>query len=192
MSTGFLFLANDLSLDFVNTRIRNRGKEIDLVDTAERMAAWFEVAGFSTEASQWAASDLAAAASLRTAIHSVMLSVLEGSPPQENAVERINRHLSQYDPNKQVVRDDNTFRLVDREQVLSPSKALGLLAERASRLITSEDRARIRACSHPECILLFKDTSKSGKRRWCSMQTCGNRSKATTFRANAERTDVPS
>lgn len=42
---------------------------------------------------------------------------------------------------------------------------------------------RIRKCEHQECILYFVDTSKSGKRRWCSMELCGNRQKAAEFYA---------
>ena len=41
----------------------------------------------------------------------------------------------------------------------------------------------IRKCEHENCILYFIDTSKSGKRRWCSMETCGNRQKAAEFYA---------
>ncbi|MFS0723957.1 CGNR zinc finger domain-containing protein [Paenibacillus sp. 1P07SE] len=42
---------------------------------------------------------------------------------------------------------------------------------------------RIRKCEHDSCILHFVDTSKSGKRRWCSMDLCGNRQKAADFYA---------
>lgn len=42
---------------------------------------------------------------------------------------------------------------------------------------------RIRKCEHESCILHFVDTSKSGKRRWCSMNLCGNRQKAAHFYA---------
>lgn len=34
---------------------------------------------------------------------------------------------------------------------------------------------RIRKCEYENCILSFVDTSKSGRRRWCSMDICGNR-----------------
>nr|WP_281423122.1 CGNR zinc finger domain-containing protein [Paenibacillus oenotherae] len=40
---------------------------------------------------------------------------------------------------------------------------------------------RIRKCEHEDCILHFIDVSKSGKRRWCSMESCGNRNKAAQF-----------
>jgi predicted RNA-binding Zn ribbon-like protein len=42
---------------------------------------------------------------------------------------------------------------------------------------------RIRKCEHPSCLLHFVDTSKSGRRRWCSMELCGNRAKAADFYA---------
>ncbi|MBB3130100.1 putative RNA-binding Zn ribbon-like protein [Paenibacillus rhizosphaerae] len=46
---------------------------------------------------------------------------------------------------------------------------------------------RIRICEHDDCILHFVDTSKSGKRRWCSMETCGNRHKAAEFYAKKKQ-----
>ncbi|MGG4107612.1 CGNR zinc finger domain-containing protein [Paenibacillus lautus] len=42
---------------------------------------------------------------------------------------------------------------------------------------------RVRKCEHESCILHFVDTSKGGKRRWCSMDLCGNRQKAADFYA---------
>lgn len=42
---------------------------------------------------------------------------------------------------------------------------------------------RIKKCEHEDCILYFMDTSKGGKRRWCRMDTCGNKFKASSFYA---------
>ncbi|MCT7659135.1 CGNR zinc finger domain-containing protein [Mycobacterium deserti] len=39
---------------------------------------------------------------------------------------------------------------------------------------------RIRSCDR--CGWLFLDSSRSGRRRWCSMSTCGNREKASRHR----------
>lgn len=44
-------------------------------------------------------------------------------------------------------------------------------------------RERLRAC--PRCGWLFVDSSRGGKRRWCSMQTCGNREKTSRHRVRA-------
>lgn len=37
---------------------------------------------------------------------------------------------------------------------------------------------RVRGCANHDCILFFYDTSRSGRRQWCSMAACGNRAKA--------------
>ncbi|WP_062514639.1 CGNR zinc finger domain-containing protein [Halobacillus sp. KGW1] len=47
--------------------------------------------------------------------------------------------------------------------------------------------SRIRNCEHEECRLYFVDTSKPGKRRWCSMEMCGNRKKAAEFYAKKKK-----
>ena len=34
----------------------------------------------------------------------------------------------------------------------------------------------------PECVLLFVDTSRPGKRRWCSSTACGGKERAAAYR----------
>jgi predicted RNA-binding Zn ribbon-like protein len=51
----------------------------------------------------------------------------------------------------------------------------------AGELLTSPDRSLVRACPGPGCGWLFLD--RSGRRRWCTMATCGNREKARRFAA---------
>lgn len=63
--------------------------------------------------------------------------------------------------------------------VLSP------VAVSAARLLTEADPARLRQCASPDCGIWFVDTSKAGRRRWCSMTRCGNRAKAARHRRKA-------
>jgi predicted RNA-binding Zn ribbon-like protein len=62
--------------------------------------------------------------------------------------------------------------------------ALSMLAAHALFTLPAK---RIRACAR--CGWLFLDSSRGGRRRWCSMSTCGNREKASRHRhaARAER-----
>jgi predicted RNA-binding Zn ribbon-like protein len=48
----------------------------------------------------------------------------------------------------------------------------------AADLLTSPRRSSVRRCGDPRCGWLFLDTSPTGRRRWCSMEACGNRAKA--------------
>ena len=66
-----------------------------------------------------------------------------------------------------------------------PHQALGTVARDAVRLFGPEAGGRIRECSAEDCRLVYLDTSRSGNRRWCSMQRCGNRAKVRAHRARA-------
>jgi predicted RNA-binding Zn ribbon-like protein len=65
----------------------------------------------------------------------------------------------------------------------SPCGALRPIMKAANNLLTSPHLSRIRQCSDKTCRWLFLDHSKNHSRRWCSMQICGNRSKAGRFYA---------
>jgi predicted RNA-binding Zn ribbon-like protein len=61
--------------------------------------------------------------------------------------------------------------------------ALATLARDAVDLFGGPFANRIRICAAADCGLLFVDTSRPGRRRWCSMERCGNRAKIRTHRA---------
>ncbi len=66
-----------------------------------------------------------------------------------------------------------------------PTQALSTIARDAVTTFGSELLDRIRECSADDCDLVYLDTSRSGNRRWCSMQRCGNRAKVRAHRARA-------
>jgi predicted RNA-binding Zn ribbon-like protein len=57
------------------------------------------------------------------------------------------------------------------------AEALSLLSVHALFTLPA---GRVRACGR--CGWLFLDSSRGGRRRWCSMSTCGNREKASRYR----------
>ncbi|MFV2195628.1 CGNR zinc finger domain-containing protein [Nocardiopsis sp. LOL_012] len=67
------------------------------------------------------------------------------------------------------------------------SRVLSTVARDAVALFTGPHAHRVRECAAHDCLLLFVDTSRPGKRRWCSMERCGNRAKVRTLRARRER-----
>jgi len=40
----------------------------------------------------------------------------------------------------------------------------------------------VRECGNPACTLWFLDTTKAQRRRWCTVEICGNRAKAAAHR----------
>lgn len=66
---------------------------------------------------------------------------------------------------------------------------LSTVARDAVDLLTGTYAQRVRACGAENCRLLFVDTSRPGKRRWCSMERCGNRHKVRAHRARTATAD---
>lgn len=61
--------------------------------------------------------------------------------------------------------------------------ALSTLARDAIDLLSGPLASRIRVCAADDCGLLLVDSSRPGRRRWCSMERCGNRAKVRALRA---------
>jgi predicted RNA-binding Zn ribbon-like protein len=56
------------------------------------------------------------------------------------------------------------------------------IARSAHDLLLSPSRHRVKECDGDGCGWLFLDMSKAGRRRWCSMASCGNRTKVQRYR----------
>jgi predicted RNA-binding Zn ribbon-like protein len=65
----------------------------------------------------------------------------------------------------------------------SVEEALRTLAREAVELLGGPLAGRVKECGREDCGLLFLDESRARSRRWCSMDTCGSRSKMQAYRA---------
>lgn len=72
-----------------------------------------------------------------------------------------------------------------------PQHLLQPLAEAICECVCNVDFVLVRRCENPSCTLWFHDTTKSHIRRWCSMSVCGNRAKASAYRARAKKVLSP-
>jgi predicted RNA-binding Zn ribbon-like protein len=62
--------------------------------------------------------------------------------------------------------------------------ALSVVAADAISILAGERDGRLALCASPTCRAAFFDTSQSHTRRWCDMNTCGNRQKKARFNAS--------
>jgi predicted RNA-binding Zn ribbon-like protein len=96
-------------------------------------------------------------------------------------VEPINEILRITEGHDELVSTDYNWEIqfVAREDGLK--WLLAAVARSAADIIAEGSRARLRLCANPHCGLFFYDTSRTHRRRWCSMTVCGNRSKVAAF-----------
>jgi predicted RNA-binding Zn ribbon-like protein len=76
---------------------------------------------------------------------------------------------------------ERVFQQKTIEQYLAP------VAESIAGLLSHGDFDLVRHCEGGHCVLWFYDRTKAHRRRWCSPQFCGNRSKVAAFRARARQ-----
>lgn len=170
-------------LDFVRTlRRRDTADAVEELPDAESLAAWIrQCAPCPAEAGDADAALVGTAQELREAIHHLIGSARAGRAPDVRARERVNRAAAHAVP---VPSLGPSGRL--EWQADDPVRAtLALVARDALDLLTSPALDRVRDCSGPTCGALFLDTSRPGNRRWCSMDTCGNRAKKEALRRRA-------
>ena len=96
----------------------------------------------------------------------------------------VNSVLRKGHPETRLQWDEKTqrYRVDLRADARSPASLLWPVADALVKLVTDDKFEYVRQCEAHNCILLFHDLSKSHRRRWCSMATCGNRMKVAAFR----------
>ena len=62
-----------------------------------------------------------------------------------------------------------------------PDWILNPIVRSAAELLASDELKKVKTCADPACGWLFLDVSRNRRRRWCDMQDCGNRAKASRF-----------
>ena len=69
---------------------------------------------------------------------------------------------------------------------LAGAEVVAEIARDAARTLGRPTRDRLHVCEGGRCGLTFLDASRPGRRRWCSMQRCGNRHKVHAYRERHE------
>jgi len=169
--------AGSLCLDLVATIEEPAGRRLDRLSTTTELAAWFALVGLPEPAGGFTASDLDDTRQLRAAIDAIARALLAGTAPEPALVRRLNN----------VVRHPTPVFLMQssgREQIavaeVDAAAALAVIARDTVNLLSGPDIVRLRACEG--CGALFYDRSPSGRRRWCSMQRCGERVASAAYR----------
>ena len=201
------------ALDLVNTRRERWRRNVECLASDRDAADWLVAAELLPEPGAVPRGLAREARELREAIDAGVRAALAGEPMNADAVRLINEWLVLVESCPALVRVATACRssgsagratlragrsassrstrrsCCARE---SPRRALGLVALDAARMLgTAEERARIRICGSETCSARFYDRSPAGRRRWCSMQACGNVEKARRHRAAARPAKVP-
>jgi predicted RNA-binding Zn ribbon-like protein len=184
-------LGGRLCLDFANTVDPRYGDH-----PHEFLASYADLAGWARHAGAVGANDerrlldqaqrhpadadtaFTSALTLRDQLHRIFSSVAAGSTPDPGDLDELERAHADAMAQAQLVPSAGGYRWDWDEDVGRLDRMLWAVARDATDLLTTGRLERIRECPGADgCGWLFYDTSRNGKRRWCSMEVCGNRSK---------------
>ena len=117
---------------------------------------------------------------LRELFYRMFLSVSEGQPLEAEDLRRFNEYVTEYFAHVRLQQSDKGCFTGWDWEMGDFHTLTAYLVKSASDLLLSEDKlGRVKAC--PSCGWLFLDATKNGKRRWCSMKSCGSNAKATQY-----------
>lgn len=115
---------------------------------------------------------------VREAIYRLLSSEVLGKSPQESDIETLNRALRKAARQSALCRGKGGYEWHWAGPADALDRPLWPIVRSVVDLLTSDELARLRECDSRTCSWLFIDRSRSRRRRWCDMSTCGNRAKA--------------
>lgn len=185
----FAFVGGALCLDFSNTADWHASET-----PGEMLASYDDLLAWAIEASVVEAAEAARLQPLATTDPATTVEVMRRAVALREAIYQLFSRLAAGDEiNPADLMTLNTelaialpFRALERGTkgfswtwlpggLDTPLMAIALSA---AELLASPTLDRVRECAGHPCGWLFIDTSRNRSRRWCSMESCGNRAKA--------------
>ena len=162
---------------FVNTRDIEEGS--DELHSTDALLSWF--AGMDLLNGDGATADekdLERALALREGIRALLLAN-NGEEVEPAHLRELNRAIGSV---CFTVRFDDDGSPTLKPESSSVSAALGRILTAVVRATDEGTWGRLKVCPNDACQWAFYDRSKNRSGKWCTMEVCGNRMKARTFR----------
>jgi predicted RNA-binding Zn ribbon-like protein len=195
-------VGGDPGLDFVNTvggRVRAPGAFRSRV-RADKLARYSDLVAFAVHAGlldeptarrlhaaararpRAAAAALARARAFREALYGALQALRAGRPPARADLRVVNAEIAAARGQEELAPRRGGLAWRWRAAPRRLESPLWPIARAAGALLPSAERARLRECGGEDCGWLFLDRSRNRRRRWCTMEDCGNRAKVRRFR----------
>ncbi|UJW32125.1 ABATE domain-containing protein [Saccharothrix sp. AJ9571] len=176
-------LGTVLATSFTATLTERQGDAVERIPTPQRLVDWLAVSGLAVDSCTTA--QLERARELRESIHAAATAAALQAPLPASAVQVINDCSAQGRAAAILTPEGKRqWRLGSASRV---EDALSVIAADAISIISGERDGRLALCASPTCQAAFFDTSQSRTRKWCDMNTCGNRQKKARFNASRRK-----
>jgi predicted RNA-binding Zn ribbon-like protein len=184
--------AGKLCLEFVNTLDWHASEQpLETIPSYTELIAWALRIGLISEADASLLNKQAAAQpalaqqinawaiDLREAIYQLFVAIAEKSTPDPANLALLNEALPQAYASPQLIATSSGYSWSWHADKRGLDGLLWPILRSTARLLTEGTLSRIGQCADDRgCGYLFYDTSRNRSRRWCDMNSCGNRAKS--------------
>jgi predicted RNA-binding Zn ribbon-like protein len=163
---------------FVNTL--DVEEEDERLTSPAALATWLADHGLAEDGSvRPRRVDLENAIRLREALRAILVAHVDSSPVPAGAATELDEVACR---SRLRLRFDRDGRAALEPQARGVDGALGRLLAIVHRAIETGSWDRLKACRQDGCGWAFYDRTKNRSGAWCSMEVCGNRAKARSYR----------
>lgn len=177
---AFRFASGRLCLAFCATVGERWRRSFERLRTPEDLGRWVNQAGLTA----WTLVSVTArllreARELREAIYRLVRAAMAGTTGRKPDRDLLNTWARRPPVSPQLAARSR------RELWAGPNPvaaALATIAADAVDLLTGPVIGRVRECDAADCALLFLDSSRPGRRRWCADGACGSKARTAAYR----------
>jgi len=168
------------ALDFVGTLGYRESSPQERLPNAAAFATWLRESRLMARVPALTQENFQYAIELREAAASVLGAVADGLPLSKSAVGMLNRAAASMPAPKLDPKSG--------ERVVAKDLASALARIAADAIsVATDDRDRLVRCDLEECRALLLSSTAGERRKWCSMDRCGNLAKVRAYRRRHAR-----
>ena len=196
--TTFTSFGNHPALDFLNTTPTIDGAPVERIVTFTALVDFLvekeliaqDDAAHARRAWPCSETALVRARSSRERLRAIVVEIASGSEPSARSLAKLNSELKDAAGGEyvEVRATESGLTRAHRLRRAGPEDVLAPLARAIAAFLTEAELTNVRKCEDRACTIYFLDTSKNHRRRWCSMELCGNRNKVEAYRERGGRT----
>jgi predicted RNA-binding Zn ribbon-like protein len=179
VGAAFTYDSGRLCLDCAATISDRAGEALERWETPHHLAVWCVDVGLLDVLPNVSRPQLLRARLLREAIYRLVNAARTGASPDRRVIELVNEWAAKSVVFPKLASDGKSASQRANSFV---EAALAAVSRDAIDLVTGRGLGKVRECAAASCSMLFVDRSRPGRRRWCSMQRCGNRAKIALHR----------
>jgi len=181
VTIAFPLVGEPLALDLVNTRPNTPKGTVDLLATSGGLAAWLALQAhrLPTEPNRITPADLADLLALREHITTAINAARWRRRPPSAVLQALTRAEASAARWREIAWVNGTLTVAPRRHGSAGQRLLADLAAAGTDLLIDPAVTTVRQCEAARCRLLFLPSRP--RRRWCSPQLCGNRTRVARY-----------